>query len=160
MRRSTIAVLLMAATVASGVPAVPSVALAQDAAKPTIAPMLSIDPAQLPPLPRVVPAGRQEQMILVATGAGAAITVILVDVISGGLLLAPLGVTGSGSLFGFGGGAAPLSAAAAAAAAAAVPVYTVSQRLISGIVTIAIAWGGGYLGGHLASTHPELLGLQ
>jgi len=158
MRRSTIAVLLVAATVATVVPVAPRAALAQDAAKPAPSPALTVDPAQLPPLPRVIPAGRQEQMILVATGAGAAITVILADILTGGLLLAPLGVPGTGSLLGLSGGT-PATVAAAAAAAAA-PVYSVTQRLIAGIVTIAAAWGGGYLGGYLARTHPDLLGLQ
>jgi len=168
MQRSTIAIMLVAATVATVMPVMP--ALAQDAAKPpagtvattgpapTTGPVLAIDPAQLPPLPHIVPSGKQDQMALVATGAGAAIAVILADIVTGGLLLAPLGVTGTGSLLGL-GGAAPATAAAAAAAAAA-PVYSVAQRLISGIITIAVAWGGGYLGGHIARTHPELLGLQ
>ena len=146
MRRPMIASLLMASALASALPVVPNSALAQAPTKPT----LSVDPSQLPPIPPVIPAAQREQAVLVATGAGAAIGVILADIVTGGLLLAPLGVPSAVSLVGLGGGAA----------GAAAPVYSAAQRFFAGIATIAVAVGGGYFGGYVARSRPDIVGLQ
>ena len=146
MRRPTIATVLMTAAIATILPVVPRSALAQDAAKPG----LSIDPSKLPPLPPIVPAEQREQVVLMATGAGAAVGVILADIVTGGLLLAPLGVPSAAALVGLGGGGA----------AAAAPTYSVAQRLLAGVASIAAAVGGGYVGGYVARSRPDLVGLQ
>jgi hypothetical protein len=88
-------------------------------------------------------------MVLVATGAGAAVGVILADLVTGGLLLAPLGVPSAATLVGFGG-----------AAGVAAPTYSVAQRLLAGVASIAAAIGGGYVGGYVARSRPDLVGLQ
>jgi hypothetical protein len=146
MRHNTIATALMACAVVTALPVLPQPALAQDAPKPS----LSVDTSKLPPLPPIVPAEQREQMVLVATGAGAAIGVILADIVTGGLLLAPLGIPSAASLVSFGGGAA----------AVAPPTYSVAQRLLAGVASIAAAVGGGYLGGYVARSRPDLVGLQ
>jgi xanthosine utilization system XapX-like protein len=114
----------------------------------TATPSLSVDLSTLPALPPIVPAAQREQMALVATGAGAAVGVLLVDIVTGGLLLAPLGVPSAVSLVGFGG------------AAVAAPTYSVAQRMLAAVASVATAFGGGYIGRYLASSRPDLIGLQ
>jgi xanthosine utilization system XapX-like protein len=109
---------------------------------------LSIDPSTLPALPPIVPAAQREQMALVATGAGAAVGVMLADIVTGGLLLAPLGVPSAVSLVGLGG------------AAVAAPTYSLAQRVLAGVASVAAAIGGGYVGSYLARSRPDLVGLQ
>jgi hypothetical protein len=145
MRRPTIATVLMASAVAAALPMISQSAFAQGTPQPS----LSVDTSKLPPLPPIVPAEQREQMVLVATGAGAAIGVILADMVTGGLLLAPLGIPSAASLVGFGGGAA-----------VAPPTYSVAQRLLAGVASIAAAVGGGYIGGYVARSRPDLVGLQ
>jgi hypothetical protein len=111
-------------------------------------PALSIDVATLPALPPIVSAAQRDQMVFVATGAGAAVGVLVVDLVTGGLLLAPLGVPSAVSLVGFGG------------AAVAAPTYSVAQRVLAGVASVATAVGGGYIGRYLASSRPDLIGLQ
>lgn len=147
MRRPMIASLLVASALATALPVVPNSALAQ---APPAKPILSVDPAQLPPIPPVIPEAQREQAVLVAAGAGAAVGVILADIVTGGLLLAPLGVPSAVSLVGLGGGAA----------GAAAPVYSVAQRFFAGVATIAVAIGGGYIGGYVARSRPDIVGLQ
>lgn len=147
MRRPMMASLLVASALASVLPVVPNSALAQAPAKPS----LSVDASQLPPIPPVIPEAEREQAVLVATGAGAAVGVILADIVTGGLLLAPLGVPSAASLVGLGGGGA---------AAAAAPVYSAAQRFFAGVATIAVAVGGGYIGGYVARSRPDIVGLQ
>lgn len=158
MRRSTIATMLVATALATAAPIVPRPALAQTAptqsaptqsapnpSVPTVT--LNFDPAQLPPLPPIIPAARRDQTVLIATGAGAAIGVIIADLVTGGMLLAPLGVPNVLSLGG-------------AAVGAAAPTYSIAQRLFAGVASIAAAISGGYIGGYFARAHPDLVGLQ
>jgi hypothetical protein len=111
-------------------------------------PTLSIDVSKLPALPPIVSAAQRDQMVFVATGAGAAIGLMAVDLVTGGLLLAPLGVPSAVSLVGFGG------------AAVAAPTYSVAQRVLAGVASVATAVAGGYIGRYLASSRPDLIGLQ
>jgi hypothetical protein len=145
MRRPRITTVLMASALAAALPVMPRTALAQGTSQPSV----SVDTSKLPSLPPIVPAEQREQMVLVATGAGAAIGVILADMVTGGLLLAPLGVPSAATLVGFGGGAA-----------VAPPTYSIAQRLLAGVASIAAAVAGGYVGGYVARARPDLVGLQ
>jgi hypothetical protein len=86
-------------------------------------------------------------MVLMASGAGAAIGILLADLVTGGLLLAPLGVPSASQLF------------VAAGAGAAAPTYSVAQRVLAGVATMAAAVGGGYLGGYVARSRPDFIRL-
>jgi hypothetical protein len=122
---------------------VPSGALAQDVAKP--AP--HFDPSQLPPLPPVVPVEQRQRTLVVSEGAGAVFGVLLVDFVSGGLLLTPLGVPSAATLF------------SAASPAIVQPAYTVTQQALAGLATFAAAMGGGYVGSYFGRARPDLVGL-
>ena len=117
-------------------------------------PTLSIDLAVLPPLPPVVPADERRQAALIATGAGAAIGILLADILTGGVLLAPLGLPSASTMF-----SAEPAAAAAAPAAVVGPTYSVAQQLLAGVASFAAAVGGGYVGSYVARAHPDLVGL-
>jgi hypothetical protein len=155
MRQAVIVTALVAALFTF---ALPGCAWAQVAKPP-----LSVDLSVLPPMPTVVSAEQRRQEALVATGAGASIAILLADLLTGGMLLAPLGIPSAASLFGA-GAAAPAAVAVAAVPAAVpaavdlVPTYTVSQQLLAGIGTFAAAVGGGYIGGYLAGTHADTAG--
>jgi hypothetical protein len=137
----------------------PSGALAQSVATQPLLPQSSVvvtapplDLSVLPPLPPIIPASERNRLVLLSTGAGAAFGVILVDLVTGGLLLAPLGVPGAAALFTAGGGAA-----ATAAAAAVAPVYSIAQRVLAGVATMAAAGGGGYFGAYVARSRPDFI---
>lgn len=156
MRRPVMASLLAASVLTAAIPALPAPAAAQQQAAPAPAPqkpadpLLRVNPADLPPLPPVIPAAERQQMVLMASGAGAVIGVLVVDLVTGGLLLAPLGVPGATSFLSFGAGGA---------AAAAAPTYTIAQRVLAGAATIASAVGGGYIGSYVAKSRPDYLRL-
>jgi len=138
MRRTAIVMAMLAALPLSGplsgvLGATP--ALAQEAR-----PDFSVNEALLPPLIVVQPKNERDRQSLVAAGAGAIIGIVAVDVVTGGLLLAPLGLPTFSSMFG--GGAA----AAAGAAAVPAPTYTVVQQILGGVSTMVAALGGGYIG--------------
>jgi len=104
-------------------------AAAQDA-KPAI----TLDMSKLP---RQVPGTQHENRqrgMLMGTGAGAVIGILAADLLSGGLLLAPLGVPSVSSWLGGGAALAP-------------PTYSLAQRALAGVATLAAGVGGGYLGG-------------
>jgi hypothetical protein len=128
MRRTAVAMAMLAATLPLGAP----MALAQDAR-----PELSVDAARLPPLMIVQPKTERDRQSLIAAGAGAIIGIVAADVVTGGLLLAPLGLPTFSSLVGGG---------AAAAAPAVAPTYTVVQQITAGLSTLVAALGGGYVG--------------
>jgi hypothetical protein len=132
--------------------------------KPTLGkPTISIDLSELPPLPPVVPADERRQAALIATGAGAAIGILVADILTGGVLLAPLGLPSASTFF----SAEPAVAAAAPAgavagvapAAIAGPTYSLAQQLLAGVASFAAAVGGGYVGSYVARAHPDLVGL-
>ena len=115
--------------------------------QPAAGPQLQVDRAQLPPPPSFVAPAKRSKMLLLETGVGAVAGIVVVDVATGGLLLAPLGLPSFASLFGSAAAAAPVAApAAGAAAVAAEPAgYTIAQRLLAGVGTMASALAGGYL---------------
>jgi hypothetical protein len=158
MRRTVIATALAASVFATALPAAPPTAWAEDT-KPAI----SVDVSSLPPLPPVVSADQRRRAALIATGAGAVIAVFLADIVTGGMLLAPLGVPSATSLF-ESGAATPavptMTAAGTAAAAIAAPTYTVAQQVLAGVASFAAAVGGGYIGSYLGRARPDLVGLQ
>jgi hypothetical protein len=39
-------------------------------------------------------------------------------------------------------------------------VYSAAQRFFAGVATIAVAVGGGYFGGYVARSRPDIVGLQ
>ncbi|MEA2738486.1 MAG: hypothetical protein QOH05_1793 [Acetobacteraceae bacterium] len=155
MRPSVNAILLAASLVTA---LLPTAVLAQSTPAPSAGrqppamssePVLRIDPSTLPPLPPVIPASERNQMVLLSTGAGAAIGVIVVDLVTGGLLLSPLGVPGAAALLTVGGGGAAVAA----------PTYSIAQRVLAGIATMAAAAGGGYLGAYVARSRPDFIRL-
>jgi hypothetical protein len=98
-------------------------------------PAITLDMSKLPPLvPTTQHEGRARGM-LIGTGAGAVIGILAADLLTGGLLLAPLGVPSVSSWLGGG------------AALAAPPTYSLAQRALAGVATLAAGVGGGYLGG-------------
>jgi hypothetical protein len=111
----------------------PAKARAQDAR-----PEFSIDQMRLPPLLLVQPKAERDQQSLLAAGVGAVAGIVVVDVVTGGLALAPLGLPTFASLT-----AAPVAAGAAAPA----PVtYTLVQQVLAGVTTMVATLGGGYIG--------------
>jgi hypothetical protein len=104
-------------------------ALAQDAR-----PEFSVDSTRLPPLIMVQPKSERDRQSLIAAGAGAVIGIVAVDVVTGGLALAPLGLPTFASLTGGGAAAAPA------------PTYTLVQQVLAGLTTMVAALGGGYVG--------------
>ncbi len=158
MRRAVIASAVAASVFATALPTAPPRAWAEDT-KPAI----TVDVSSLPPLPPVVSADQRRRAALVATGAGAVIAVFLADIVTGGMLLAPLGVPSATSLF-EGGAATPavsaMTATGAAAAAIAAPTYSVAQQVLAGVASFAAAVGGGYIGSYLGRARPDLVGLQ
>jgi hypothetical protein len=159
MRRAVIATAVAASVFATTLPAGPPTAWAQDT-KPAI----SVDVSSLPPLPPLVSADQRRRAALIATGAGAVIAVFLADIVTGGMLLAPLGVPSATSLFESGAAAAPaapaMTATGTAAVAIAAPTYTVAQQVLAGVASFAAAVGGGYIGSYLGRARPDLVGLQ
>jgi hypothetical protein len=143
--RLTLIAWLTASVLAGLLPMVPATALAQATPGPT----LRIDPAQLPALAPVVPMPPRNPRVPIATVAGAAISVLAVDLVTGGMLLTPLGLPAAATILSFGGGAA-----------VAAPAYTLTERLVALVITISAAAGGGYLGAYLAEPHPEFVGLS
>jgi len=143
---------LILASLAASMPGLPRGALAQQtpAAPPAEAPQLRVDLSQLPPLPPVIPSSERQQMVLMATGAGAAIGILVVDLVSGGLLLAPLGIPGADALLRLGAGGG---------AAVAAPTYSIVQRGLAVIATAASAIGGGYIGSYVAKSRPDFVRL-
>lgn len=108
------------------------------------------DPEDLPRLPPVVPEKQRTRYVWLATGAGAAIGVIVADVVTGGLLLSPLGFPS----------AAVALTLEAAGPAIAPPTYSIGQRLLAGVATVAAAVGGGYLGSYLGQPGPDFMGID
>jgi hypothetical protein len=162
MRRAVSATVLAASVFAAALPSAPHSALAQATSQTASKPPVVVDLAELPPLPPVVPSDERRQAALIATGAGAAIGVLLADILTGGMLLAPLGVPSASALFSAqpAAVAAPaVAATGAAVTAVAVPTYTVAQELLAGVASFAAAVGGGYVGSYLARTRPDLVGL-
>lgn len=113
-------------------------------------PDLAIDEAQLPPLPPVYSQVERTQHSLVAAGVGAVGGVVIADVVTGGLLLAPLGLPTFATLL---GGGPP--AAAAGAAAVPAPTYTLVQQVLAGVASMVAALGGGYIGMRIAGPPAE-----
>lgn len=105
-------------------------ALAQDAR-----PEFSVDQTRLPPLLIVQPKAERDRQSLVAAGVGAVAGIVVVDVVTGGLALAPLGLPTFASL-----------TAPAGAAPAAPVTYTMIQQILAGLTTMVAALGGGYVG--------------
>ena len=151
MRPRIQATVLILASLAASMPSLPRNALAQQnsAAPPPDAPYLRVDPSQLPPLPPVIPSSERQQMVLMATGAGAAIGILVVDLVSGGLLLAPLGIPGADALLRLGAGGGAVAA----------PTYSFVQRGLAVIATAASAIGGGYIGSYVAKSRPDFVRL-
>lgn len=145
MRKLIPTTVLAAALALAALPWVPSMAVAQQSA-----PALSVDPADLPPLPPIVSAAERNQFVLLATGAGATMGVIAVEIITGGMLLSPLGLPSAAALLTLGGGGVAIAA----------PTYTIAQRLLAGVATAAAAMGGGYFGGYIARSQPDFLRLD
>lgn len=116
------------------------------AAAPALPPpaLPPVDRGLLPEPPRFESLEDRSKLKLFATGAGAMVGIVVVDAASGGLLLAPLGLPSLGGAF---------SAAGATAAAAPEVAYTLSQRALAAVATVAVALGGAYLG-------PTLLGVD
>jgi hypothetical protein len=138
-------------TLAGGLAFASPGALAQSSATLLPATLLPVDRSALPQPPIYVAPAERNKAKLFATGAGAAVGIVVVDVLSGGLLLAPLGLPAFGELFGAGARApAPVGAVVAA-----VPevTYSISQRVLAAVGTMAAALGGGYLG-------PRLIGVD
>jgi hypothetical protein len=138
MRRTAVVLAMLAALPLSGLPGA-ATAFAQEAR-----PDLSINTALLPPLLVVQPKSERDRQSLVAAGAGAIVGIVAVDVVTGGLLLAPLGLPSFSSLFGGGG----------AAVAVPAPTYTVVQQITAGLSTMVAALGGGYVGMLVAGPVP------
>ncbi len=105
-------------------------------------PDLAVDEAQLPALPMLYSKAERTQRSLLAGGIGAVGGIVIADVITGGLLLAPLGLPTIAAL----SGAAPAPAGAAAAA----PTYSFIQQVMAGVASLVAALGGGYIGMHVA----------
>lgn len=123
---------LVAAIVAFGMLGSGGMAVAQDS-KPTI----TLDSSQLPSMPLRAQRDERNRSVLLATGAGAAMGILAADLVTGGLLLAPLGVPAVGTWLGGG-------------AAIAAPTYSLAQRFLAGVATLTAGIGGGYLGGFTA----------
>ena len=124
-------VLVVAVALALGAPA----ALAEDAR-----PDLSVDAARLPPLQETMSKADRDRRALIAAGTGAVVGIVVADIFTGGLLLAPLGLPGTNSLFG-----------GAAAAAGPAPSYTIVQQVAAGLAVLASALGGGYIAVQVAA---------
>ena len=111
------------------------VALAQGASVPPDAkPAITLDISKLPPMPAPPMREARNRAVLIATGAGAAVGILAADILTGGILLAPLGIPSVSAWFG-------------AAAAVPAPTYTLGQRVVAGVATLAAGMRGGYLGG-------------
>lgn len=128
MRNATLVVAILTLGVLGG----GGMARAQDA-KPTI----TLDTSQLPSMPLRVQREERNRSVLMGTGAGAAVGILAADLITGGLLLAPLGIPAVGTWLGGG-------------VAIAAPTYSLAQRVFAGVATLAAGIGGGYLGGLVA----------
>jgi len=137
---SRLMILLTLSAVVGALPVLPVPAIAQPATAPA--------PAADPGLPQVVPAWQRNQVVLFSTGAGAAVGVIVADIVTSGALLSPLGLPGAAALLTLGG------------AATAAPTYTIAQRILAGVGTVAAAAGGGYIGSYLARARPDIIRLD
>jgi hypothetical protein len=112
-------------------------------------PEFSVDAARLPEVPQVQSKLERERQTLLAAGIGGVLGIVAADVLTGGLLLAPLGLPTFSALVG-GGAAATPAAAAAPAVAVAAPTYTVAQQVLAGMTSMLAALGGGYIGTQVA----------
>lgn len=146
MRLRAMAMITLAVALAPGGPA----ALAAEGR-----PDLAVDEAQLPPLPPIYSKVERTQRSLVAAGVGAVGGVVIADAVTGGLLLAPLGLPTFATLFGGGTAAAVPGAAAAGAAAVPAPTYTLVQQVLAGVASMVAALGGGYIGMRIAGPTAE-----
>lgn len=140
MRRIAFGGAILAAVMAAS----PASAWAQDAAHPPSG-LTEGDP---PPLPPVVSAEKRSRYVWVSTGAGAVIGVLLADIVTGGILMAPLGLPSAAAFL------------IAGAPEIAPPTYSIAQRLLAGVATIAAVAGGGYVGKSLAKPAPDFLRLE
>jgi hypothetical protein len=165
---------MLAAALSTASPLGPSSALAQQAADEAG----KNPPSQLPPLRPIVVTTERKPISILAGGIGAAVGIIVVDAIVGGLLLPPLGLPSGAVILGLAGAAAEAPAAAAAAPVAAaagaapavaavraalpavVPSFTVAERLFAVVGSIASGVGGGYLGTWLVRPTPDFVGLS
>lgn len=101
----------------------------------TAAPTIPFDESKLPRMDSPTQYEDRSRPMLLGTGAGAVLGILAADLLTGGLLLAPLGVPAVATWLGAG------------AALAAPPTYSLAQRLLAGVATLAAGVGGGYLGG-------------
>jgi hypothetical protein len=147
MRRPLIATLLTVSVFTALLPLLPVTAAAQQAPLQQAESMPRLDQSQLPPLPPVIPAAERNRLVLLATGAGAAIGVIVVDLVTGGMLLSPLGLPGAAAILTFGGGGAAVAA----------PTYSIAERLFASVATVGAAVGGGYVGAYVGKARPDII---
>lgn len=101
-----------------------------------------------PGLPPVLPASQRNQYVKLSTGAGAVLGVIVVDIVTGGMLLSPLGLPSAAAFL------------TAEAMAAVPPTYSIAQRLFAGVASVAAAFGGGYFGSYLVRPSPDFIRLE
>lgn len=140
MRSRPLLILFSASIVAFTLPGFSRPAAAQSTPQ-TIA-------ADDPGLPPVLPASQRNQYVKLSTGAGAILGVIVVDIVTGGMLLSPLGLPSAAALL------------TAEAVAAAPPTYSIAQRLFAGVATVAAVVGGGYFGSYLVRPSPDFIRLE
>ncbi len=124
----------IAITLALALPAVQPRPAAAGEARPDF----SVDPGSLPAPPQILTRAERDQQAMVAAATGAVAGIVVADVLTGGLLLAPLGLPAFATLMG--GGAAAVPA----------PTYTVVQQVLAGVASLTAALGGGYVGMRVA----------
>lgn len=94
---------------------------------------IELDLSKLPALPTPELREERSRAVLMASGAGAVMGILAADLVTGGILLAPLGVPSVAAWFN-------------AVAALPPPTYSLAQRALAGVATLAAGVGGGYLG--------------
>jgi hypothetical protein len=102
--------------------------------------------AQLPP---VVPAREVSELRVLIAGAGAVAGVLITDLVTGGALLAPLGLPSAASMLTIG----------PAVVAAVPPSFTIIERAFAGAASVAAALSGGYLGAYWGKAEPDFIRL-
>jgi hypothetical protein len=137
MRQPVIAALLAISVLTAAVPLAAGTAIAQP-----VQPERPAVPATLPP---IIPIAPRSQMVVLASGAGAVIGVLATDIVTGGMLLSPLGLPSAAAFLTLGGTA---------------PTYSIVQRVFAGIAVVAAAAGGGYLGNYVGRSRPDIVRLD
>ena len=94
------------ALLALGLPTLGATLGAATASAQDAKPEFAVDETRLPPLLIVQPKAERDRQSLIAAGIGAVAGIVVADVVTGGLLLLPLGLPSFSSLVGGGAGAA------------------------------------------------------